>query len=228
MATQTACTVLTILQLISDLRGESSTNTDAGRIRLVSRAERDYALRMAWRTHLLRDQTTTGDGSSTSFTIGSASYPMRMKGLTEVFVGGTTEDKRHSIVDFNTFKILYNSDTSTKMVYEWYDAANDLWKMRINPTPANGDTITYSHYWEPPTRTLATDTVVCPKPELIARLALSYIYEGEDEEKYKEQQVLAEQLIQELTGMENSPAVGQTYSFGSVENPLGNRGIGSY
>jgi hypothetical protein len=228
MATQTATTVLTILQMISDARGETSTNTDAARIRAVSRAERDFAKRRFWRIHLLKDQTTTGDGSNSNFTIGSSSYPMRAKGLTEVFVGGTTEDKRYQVVDFSQFKLLYNGNNAAQIAYEWYDATNDLWKMKINPTPGNGDTITYSYFWEPPTRTSTSDTVVCYNMDILFRLALAYIYEGEDEDKYKEQLALAESLIDETTGMENSPAQGQLYVMGAIENISKNRGIGSY
>jgi hypothetical protein len=108
MATLTADTVSYVLQIVSDLRGETTTNTDANRIRAVSRAERDFAKGRFWRTHLLRDQTTTGDGSSTSFAIGSSSYPMRMKGLMEVFVGGTAEAHRYQVVDYAAFINLYN------------------------------------------------------------------------------------------------------------------------
>lgn len=226
MASQTGTTVLDILEIISDLRGESSTNTDANRIRAASRAERDFARRRFWRTHLLRDQTATGTGVATSFTIGSATHPMRMKGLAEVFVGSTLESARHEVVDFGTFKERYNANNADKIAYEWYDAANDVWKVRINPTPDNGATITYSYFWEPPERTLVTDVIVCPNPEIIARLALSQVYEGEDEpDKRDESLQLAEQMIDEVVGWENSPAVGQTYTFGNL---AGTKGIGTY
>lgn len=228
MATQTAGTVNDVLQIIADLRGESSVDSSAMRIRAVSRSERDYALRKYWRTHRL-ESTTTGDGSASDFTIGSASYPMRIKGLTEVFVGGTTEDKRHQIVDFNKYKNLYNRDNSTKMAYEWYDAANDAWKVHINPVPANGDTIYYTYFWEPPTRTATSDAVVCPNLKIIAKLALGYIYEGEDEDQ---KAILAkqdaEQMILELDGMEVMPAQNQIYTVGAIENSVQDQGFGTY
>jgi len=226
MASLTADTVQNVLEMISDLRGETTTNTDAARIRAVSRAERDFAKRAFWRTHLLRDQTQVGDGTG-SYTIGSPQYPMRMKGLMEVFVGGTTEDKRYQVVDFNAFKNLYNSNTANQMVYEWYDAANDLWKVKINPSVSLSSTITYAYFWEPPKRTLPTDVVVCPNMRIIALLALAEIYESEDEDdKAIDKKQEAEILINELIGLENTPAINQLYTFG---NALSNyRGIGSY
>ncbi len=106
MASQTQGTVNDVLQIISDLRGESAVNTNADRIRAVSRAYRDFALRNLWRVYLLRNQTTTGAGSA-DVTIGSATFPMRTKGLAELFIGsGTTEDKRYMILDFNGLMLL--------------------------------------------------------------------------------------------------------------------------
>lgn len=229
MATLSSETVQNVLEAISDLRGESTVNTDSSRIRAVSKMERSFAKRMFWRTHLLKDQTQNGDGSTSIFTIGSATFPFRMKGLEEVFVGGTTEDKRHSVVDFNRFKNLYNNDNSAKIVYEYYDSANDLWKMKVNPVPANGDVITYSYFYEPPKRTLTTDIVVCPNMDIIIRGALADIYESEDETQKAlllKQEV--EQLIEELMGIENAPAVNQLYSVASSINSIKNHGIGNY
>ncbi|MGE9191044.1 hypothetical protein, partial [Escherichia coli] len=79
------------------------------------------------------------------------------------------------ILDYQTFWMEYNKNNSSKIVYEWYDAANDLWKMHINPAPDTGTTIYYSYYWTPPARTLTTDDVICPNPEIIAYLALAQI-----------------------------------------------------
>lgn len=229
MATITGETVSNILQMVSDLRGESSTNTDAVRIRFVSLAERDYALRMFWRTHLLRDQTQSGDGTTSSFTIGSSTYPMRLKGLSEVFVGGTTEDKRYEVLDFFKYKNVYNNNNAARIAHEWYDAANDLWKMKINPTPANGDVITYSYFWEPPKRTSTSDVVVCPKIRIIVLLTLAYIYDTEDEiQKSQLERQEAEQLLEELEGIEEAPAVNQLYAMGPIESATRSRGIGSY
>lgn len=228
MATAIQGTVNDILQIVSDERGESSVNTDASRIRAVSRAEQECAKRMNWRIFRLMDQTAAGDGSSSSFTIGSAAYPMRPKGLFEVFVGGTTEAQRHSIVDAAEFKVLYNRNNSALLAYEWYDVANDAWKMKVSPTPANGDVITYSYFWVPPTRTAANNAVLSQNFDILARLALAYTYEGEDEDKYKDQLMLAENLINDEMGKEIAPAPGQLYSMGNPTNFTRPRGIGSY
>jgi hypothetical protein len=230
MATLTKDTVENILQIVSDLRGESATNTDASRIRAVSRAERDFAKRRFWRTHLIKDQSIgTGDATTADFTLGSATYPFRMKGLMEVFVGGTTEDKRLEITDFATYKQLYNANNSAQICYEWFDVANDAWKVHLNRVPATGDAITGSWYFEPPKRTATTDSVICPNMDIIARLTLAYLYENEEElEKQQVQLQLAEQLIQEYEGIEEAPNQNQLYGVKTLINPLGNRGIGSY
>ena len=39
---------------------------------------------------------------------------------------------------------------------------------------------------------------------------------------------MAEELVGELIGRENSPAVGQLYRMGAIENQTRGRGIGSY
>lgn len=228
MATQTKHTVSDVLQIVSDLRGETSVNTDAIRIRAVDRANKDFAKRMFWRTHLLRLQTITGDGS-TSYEIGSATYPMRMKGLCEVYVGGTTEDKRYEIVDYQTYTNRYNTNNADRLAYEWFDAANDKWMVRINPTVETGTTAYYSYFWEPADVDDTADTVVCPNLDILANLALGYIYKGEDEDQ---KAILAkqeaEQLISELVGAENTPAVNQLYAMGAIENSIGSHGIGTY
>ena len=223
-----------MLQIISDIRGESSVNTDAIRIRSISRANQDFARRRFWRFYRLDDQTTVGNGTK-NYTVGSATYPMRMKGLTEVFVATTTDtDKtteadRMTIVDFNAYKNLFNQDNSAKIVYEWFDAANDLWKMHINPAPATSETITYSYYWEPPAKTTTTDEIICPDVNILARLALGDIYEGEDEEDLaNKQKNIAEQLIGEYIGKDNAPAVNQIYTMDSIENASYTHGIGTY
>ena len=231
MATNISHTVETILQIISDLRGESSTNTDANRIRAVSRANQDFARRKLWKFYLLLDQTQTGDATN-EYTIGSATNPMRYKGLTEVFVdsaGATEESDRIRILDYNVAKQTYNSSNTYRFVYEWYDSANNAWKMHINPAPKATETITYSFYWEPPTLTATTDTVICPNPKIIALLALSQLHDGEDEKDLGIQEKNeAEMLIGEIIGLDNSPAVNQTYSVGTVSNPSGNSGYGTY
>lgn len=234
MATNLAPTVNDVLQAISDLRGESSTNTDATRIRAVSRANQDFARRRFWRFYRLDDQTQVGSGVN-NYTIGSSTYPMRMKGLTEVFVALTTDTEKtqdhmkYYLVDFNVYKSLYNSSNGARLVYEWFDAANDLWKMHINPAPTSSETITYTYYWEPPTKTATTDEVICPDIQILARLALGEIYESEDEQDLADKQKnIAEQLISEVIGKENSPAINQLYTVNPIESGSGNMGIGNY
>jgi len=228
MATNTQGTVLNVLQIISDLRGESSVNSNSDRIRAVSRANRDFALRRFWRTHYLKDQTISSSGTGDE-TIGSTLYPMRMKGLSEVFIGGTTEDKRYPVVDFNAYKLLVNGNSAERICYEWYDKTNDFWKVHINPTPTAAQTIYYSYFWEPPTLTLTTDIVVCPALKVIALIALGDIYLGEDEtQKALLSKQDAEQIISELEGIESAPAENQTYQMQSAENLPRFRGIGTY
>ncbi len=234
MATNLALTVNDVLQIISDLRGESATNTDAIRIRTVSRANQDFARRMFWRFYRLDDQTMVGDATK-NYTIGSTTYPMRMKGLTEAFVATTTssdkttETDRYTICDYNKYKNLFNQNNDSRIVYEWFDAANDLWKMHINPAPAATETITYSYYWEPPTKTATTDEIICPDIKILALLALAEIYESEDERDLaKETKNEAEQLILECISKENSPAVNQLYTMDATENSTSVQGIGTY
>lgn len=228
MATNSATLISTICQWISDMRGESSSDTSNIRIRAISHAEQDFALRNWWRVFYLKDQTQTAT-SGNDYTIGSSTYPHRPKGLAEVFVNGTTEDKRYQILDFNEYKRAYNDDNSSKIVYEWYDAANDLWKMHINPAPAAGVTITYSHFWQPPAKTLTTSSVICPNPKIIVLLALADLFDSEDSpDEANEKRQQAEQLIGELVGVETTPAPNQLYGFSAIENAKYNRGIGSY
>lgn len=208
------------------MRGESSVNTDADRIRAISRAEQDFARRMFFRIHLVKDQSIgTGDASTVAFTIGTATYPMRDKGLTEVFVGGTIEEDRREVVDFAQFKELYNANASARIAYEYFDQANDAWKVKVNPTPASGDEITASWYYIPPTRTATSDYVVVSDPYIVAYLSLADIYHGEDElqsEQLARQE--AENRLEEAMGVENAPAINQTYQM----QPQTRKGIGSY
>lgn len=234
MATNLAPTINDILQMVSDLRGESSTNTDATRIRAVSRANQDFAQRMFWRFYRLDNQTMVGSGVN-SYTIGSTNNPMRTKGLTELFVAKTSdtnktqESMRYSIVDFNAYKNLYNKSNAERLAYEWFDAANDNWKVYINPAPTSAETITYTYYWEPPAKTLTSDEVICLSPKIIALLALAEIYESEDERDLaKEYKNEAEQMILEQIGRENAPAVNQIYTMGAIENSTITQGIGTY
>lgn len=228
MATQTKTLVSEILQAVSDLRGESSVNTDAVRIRYVTKNEKDLAKRMFWSWLRMPNQTTTGDGTN-DYTIGSSTYPMRVKGLSEVFVDGTTESSRYTILDFNAYKAQYNLNNSAKICYEWYDVANDLWKVHINPAPETGKTITYTYFMEPATRTLTTEYVICPNPRIISLLVFADILDSEEE--VQRAQIVrneAEQLIEELMGIENAPAVNQTYRMEADINTRGTYGLGTY
>jgi hypothetical protein len=222
-------TVSEVLEQVSDLRGESSTNTDAIRIRAVSNAEQTFAKRRFWSCHLLKDQTTTGVASQNAYSIGSATYPMRLRGLVEVFVGGTLESQRMNLVTFSEYKLLYNSNNSMKLVYEYYDQANDAWYMYINPAPSTGDTIYYSHYYMPPIRTATSDTVVCPDMDAIVYGALAYIYEGEEEtNKMIEAANRQELIFLELEELENTTNKGQAVVMSSGYNLIGTKGFGSY
>lgn len=226
----TAFLISDVLQIISDLRGEVNVNTDASRIRAVSRAERDFAKRRFYRMHMVKDQSIgTGDDSTADFTIGTSDYPMRMKGLAEVFVGGTTEDKRRQVVDFVTYKAQISNNASANIAYEYFDQANRLWKVHINPVPSTGDAITASWFYMPPTRTTASEYVVVEDPYIPAYLALGDIYHGEDELQLEQlARSEAEARIQEVSGVEEAPAVNQTYAMGAVENQQRSRGIGTY
>jgi hypothetical protein len=231
MATNINVLVSSVLQIISDLRGESSTNTDAVRIRAVSRANKDFALRKFWKFYLMPNQSLAGSGVN-DYTIGSATYPMRYKGLAELFVSDSTtqeEDERYEVLDFNIYKNQYNRNNSNQIAYEWYDKANDVWKVHINPAPEATDTIYYSYYWEPPTLTATTDYCVCPNPKVIALMASAEIHESEDErDTAKDEKNEAEQLISELQGQDNSPAQNQLYGMGALESSISPHGIGNY
>lgn len=215
-----------ILQIISDLRGETTVNTDTIRIRAVSRAEQDLARRMFFRIHLVKNQSIgTGDDSTVDFTIGTTTYPMRNKGLTEVFIGDTIEENRLEVVDFAQFKEIYNANGNANIAYEYFDQANDAWKVRVNPTPDTGDAITASWYYIPPTKTLSSESVVTPDPYIVAFLALADIYQGEDEiDSADGAKNEAEQRISEVMGIENTPAVNQSYQM----QPMTRKGIGTY
>ena len=234
MSTNIALTVEDILEIVSDLRGESSTNTDAVRIRAVSRANQDFARRAFWRFYRLDSATQVGDATR-DYTIGDATNPYRPKGLCELFVATTGDDhttyefERHAIVDVNKYKNLFNQNNAAKLVYEWFDAANDAWKVKINPAPAATETITYSYYWDPPEKTATTDEVICPQPKILALLTLAEIYEGEDEgDLASEKKYEAEQRITECISVENAPAVNQLYTMPPTESTSYKHGIGNY
>jgi hypothetical protein len=221
-------TVANLLEMISDLKGESQTDTSAKRLRFLSFRERSLAKRKLWKLFILPNQTATGDGTA-DYTVGSTTNPMRLNGLSEVFVGGTTADKQYAIIDYHKFKELYNQSNANKVCYVWYDAANKLWKMHLNPAPETGVTITYSYFWIPPKRTTTADYVYFPDDEALARLTLGDIYEAEDEpENAAEQRNMGEQIISEAMGQDNAPGVNQLIKFEAIENMGKDRGIGSY
>lgn len=231
MATATADTISNVLQIVSDLRGESTVNTDARRVRAVSRAEVSFARRKLWDYFHRKNQTMSGDGTN-DYTIGDSTYLYQEKGLSELFVssdGGTTEDKRYAIVDFHRYKNIYNNNNATKIAYEWYDSANDLWKIHINPAPSASDTITYSYYWQPAKKTSSSSTVYCPDMNILAYLTSADIYTGEDEPELAQDALqFAENIIQEIFGKSNTPHVNQTYAMTSITNSISFRGIGTY
>ena len=101
--------------------------------------------------------------------------------------------------------------------------------MHINPAPAATDTITYSFYWEPPELTLTSEYVICPNTRIIAYLALAEIYDGEDEgDLADKRRIESEQLIQEIVGQDNAPAVNQLYQVYPNESSSTEQGIGTY
>lgn len=156
-------------------------------------------------------------------------YPAREKGLTEVYVDGTTSSHRYQIVDYSRFRAEKSMNDAAKIAFEWYDAANDEWKMRINATLTASNTIYHTFYWEPEEVTETTDTVVCSNPDIIAYLALARLYESEEEQQMAiAAKRFAEGLIDELEGINEMPAENQTYSLGAVENSVGSNGIGTY
>lgn len=222
-------TVEEVLQEVSDLKGETETNTDANRIRFVSKAENNFATRKFWLIHLRRNVETTGDGSSVDFEIGSTTYPMRKNGLAELFVGGLTEDKRYQVVDFLKYQNLVNRDQSAKLAYEWYDQANDKWKVHLSQVVDNGTTIYYSYFYLPPKRTATSDTVICYDMDYIVNMTAAYVYQSEeDPEMASSYKNTAEQTMSDMEGLEVSPAHNQLKTMGAYQSQINDRGVGSY
>lgn len=226
MASLFEFTVNDILTLISDLKGETSVDTSAMRIRAVDRASKDFALRREWQLFRIPDLTVVGNGTAT-YTLGSASYPARPSGLLEVFVtttgssNMTPESSRKEIISFEDFKSKYNDNASADIAYQYFDVVANEWKIKINPTPAATETITYSYYWMPPTVTTTAGKVYCYDPLIIARLANAYIYEYEDEDKYQDQLQISESLIQRWEMIEDGIPVGQSMQMSSPISGIG-------
>jgi len=217
-------TIANILRTVSDLRGESAVNEDAVRIRACSNTEQDFARRRMWTVHLLRNQTIAGDGTN-DYEIGSANYPMRLKGLSEVFVGGQTEDKRVIVVNYFDYQEVINADSTARVAYEYYDAANDKWMVHINPAPATGETIYYSYFYMPVKKTLTTEYIVCPNLMYIVKTVMAYLADGDDEtERAMELRQEAELAFQEMNILEDMTAINMETSFKKQTS----RGIGTY
>lgn len=223
MATLFTETVQVILDTISDYRGETTTNTDAKRIRAISRAEKAIAKRSPWTLFFYADKTSTTTGAS-AYVIGDTSYPFRNKGLAEVFVDSTDDSDRYQVILEQDFKNEYSNDSAKKVCYVTYVPSSDAWYMNLSPTPETGLTITYSYYWIPPKRTSVSDTVYCVDMEALARSALAEIYDSEDEgdlaaiERNKVENILASEI-----GVEEGTYPGQTMvMMGS------NQGLGTY
>ena len=228
MSTNTKVLISNILQSISDLRGESTVNTSASRVRAVSRAESNYASRRYWRIHLLKDQSITADGSG-DYEIGSTTYPMKLKGLVEVYVGGLTDSFKYQIVEQAVYKNIVTNNVSAHVAYEYYDLANDKWKVHINPVVPVATPAYYSYYFDPPERTSSSDYVYCTNASIIVKLALADIYTSEEEDqKANLARNEAEQLIQGESAVEDMPARGQLYTWSANTNSVYPRGIGSY
>ncbi len=221
--------VQTILQNISDLRGEATVNTDASRIRAVSNAALDFSLRRRWKLYLRSNIVATGDGVNNAYSIGTTSFPCRPNGLSEVFVDGLGEPQRYAICDYNEYKVRFNRNNAEQIVYQYYDQAADTMKMYINPIPGSAKVITYSYYFQHPPVTTTTDLVYCQDPGTIAVLALADIYHSEDElQKEIQQRNQAEQEIAQFEGDDNTPAQNQLYAMGAIENSITRSGIGNY
>jgi hypothetical protein len=224
MATLLNILVSDVLELVSDLRGESSTNTDAVRIRAVSRANQTIAKKRHWKFYR-KELTVSADGTNQDYTIGSTTYNTRPGGLSEVYVGGTTESYKYQIVSFEDYKYIMTQDDTSQICYEWYDIANDLWKVHLSQIPDNATVIYYTFYWLPPKRTLTTEYVMSPDLDIVARYALAYIFQGEDEDQYQTELQMAEAMLSKYEQDDDSPNVGQTITFGV---PSSTDGLGTY
>ncbi len=217
-------TVLEILQSVSDIKGENTTNTDALRIRLVARSVGDFAKRRFWTCHLIRNATATGDGSASDFEIGSTTYPMRKSGLIELFVGGTSEGERFTIKPFTEYKNIVNADYYARIAYEYYDQTANKWKVHLNAVPALAETIYYSYFYFPVAVTATSDTVICYDMDFISNLVLAYLYDSEEDPEnaaiFRNQ---AEQIMSDMEGLEDAPAINQIKTMPSIY-----KGIGTY
>jgi hypothetical protein len=224
MATLINTVISDVLELISDLRGESTTNTNASRIRAVSRANQTIAKKRLWKFYR-KELTVTANGTDQDFTIGSTTYEMRPGGLSEVYVGGITEDCKYQLIKFEDYKYLITQDASSLLAYEWYDAANDAWKVHLSQIPVTATVIYYTFYFLPPKKTTTAQYVMSPDIDIIARYALAYIYEGEDEDKYQTELQMAEAMMAKYESDDDAIPKGQQVTFG-VSNSVG--GIGTY
>jgi hypothetical protein len=111
------------------------------------------------------------------------------------------------------------------VAYEWYDAANNKWKVRLSQIPDNGTIIYYTFYYLPPTLTLTSHSVISPDIDIPARYALSYILQGEDEDTYQTELQMAEAMLQKYEEDDDAIPRGQLKTFG-VSDSIG--GYGTY
>jgi len=213
-----------VLQLVSDLRGEATVNTDASRIRAVSRANQTIAKKRLWKFYR-KDLTVTANGTDQDFEIGSATYEMGPGRLSEVYVDGVANTNKYELVDPNEYRSLVSVDSTVKIAYEWYDVANNKWKVRLSQTPDNGTVVYYTFYYLPPAITTTAGVVLAPDIDIPARYALAYILQGEDEDTYQTEIQMAEAMLQKYEQDDDSLPKGQLKTFG-VSASIG--GYGTY
>jgi hypothetical protein len=120
-------------------------------------------------------------------------------------VGGTARENRREVVDFAQFKELYDENNDANIAYEYFDQANDVWKVRVNPTPDTGDEVTASWYYIPPTRTTTSDSVITSDPYIIAYLALADIYHGEELQIAQKDQSITPNIPLDPVGADKAP-----------------------
>lgn len=224
MATLINIVISDVLELVSDLRGESTTNTDAVRIRAVSRANQTIAKKRPWKFYR-KELTVTANGTDQDFTIGSTAYEMGPGRLSEVYVGGQTESYKYQIISPEDYKYIMTQDDTSQVCYEWYDVANDAWKVHLSQIPVNATVIYYTFYFLPPKKTTTAQYVMSPDIDIIARYALAYIFQGEDEDKYQTELQMAEAMLAKYEQDDDSPNIGQTITFGV---PSSTDGLGTY
>lgn len=209
-----------VLQLVSDLRGEASVNSDASRIRAVSRANQTIAKKRLWKFYR-KDLTVTANGTDQDFEIGNTTYEMGPGRLSEVYVGGIANENRYELVDPSDYRYRMSINSADKIAFEWYDIANNKWKVRLSQIPDNGTVIYYTFYYLPPALTLTTNSVISPDIDIPARYALAYILQGEDEDTYQTELQVAEAMLQKYEQDDDAIPKGQLKTFGVSDSISG-------